>query len=495
MRHRRLICVLTAILLLSGAATAPAATAAKTETQYLALFIGGKKSGYGKHIRRVADGKVTTSETMVITMSRGGATMTVRQVERYVETTDGKPLAFKAVQDMGIMASTIDGVIDSNGKINVTVTTGQSVQKRTMDWPEGAMMSEALQILSRKKGLTEGTTYTASVFSASLLKAMDAEVRVGPTGNVNLLGRVVSLTEVTTVLKGPTGAVTSTSYVDKNLEVQKSVIPMLGMKMELVACSRQFALSENDVADFLDRFLLSPPEPLTGVASAEEITYTLEPTSQPAGKAKLQFPTTDNQTVRKGENGVFIVTVRPVRPAAGAIYPYKGQDKVAVSALKATQYIQCDDKKIKVLARQAVGDTKDAAQAVRRIEKFVRNYIKKKDLSIGYASAVEVAASRQGDCTEHAVLSAALCRAVGIPAQIVTGIAYVESFGGREGIFGPHAWNRVLVGEKWVGLDAAFGVYDAGHIALAFGDGNPDEFFGIISTLGYFRIAKVATQK
>lgn len=497
MRQRKLIHVLTAIFLSFSAAAATAATKTKTtkaETRYSALFMDGKKSGYGEHTRQVADGKVTTTETMVIMMNRGGSAMTIRQVEQYVETIDGKPLAFKAVQDMGIMASTTEGVIGPDGKIELTITAGQSVQKRTMAWPEGAMMSEATQILSRKKGLAEGTTYTVRIFSASLLKAMDAEIRVGPTKDVDLLGRVVSLTEVTTVMKGPTGVMTSISYVDKNTDVQKSVIPMLGMKIELIACSRQFAMSQNDVADFLDRFLLSPPGPLKDVSSARSITYTLERTSQPTGEAKLRFPTTDNQTVHSGGKGIFIVTVRPVRPEAGATYPYKGHDKVAISALKATRYVQSDDKKIKALARQAVGDTKDAAEAVRKIENFARNYIKKKDLSVGYASAVEVAASRQGDCTEHAVLSAALCRAVGIPAQIVTGVAYVESFGGRKGIFGPHAWNRAMVGGKWIGLDAALAGYDAGHITLGVGDGDPDEFFGILSTLGYFKIAKVKIQ-
>ena len=498
MRQWKLICALTAIFLSTGAAAAPPATtvpAPKAETQYFALFMGGKKSGYSKHTRRVVGGKVTNVETMVITISRGGTALTISQVERHVETTDGKPLAFKAVQDAGIMASTIDGVIDTDGKVSVTVTTGQSVQKRTITWPEGAMMNEALHLLQKKKGLAEGTTYTARVFSTSLLKAMDADVRVGATRDVDLLGRVVPLTEVTVTMKGPTGAITFVSYDDKNFRSQKSVIPMLGMKMELVACSRQFAMSENDVVDFLDRLLLSPPEPLTGVGSAKAITYTLEPTSQPAGKAKLRFPATDNQAVRNGDNGSVIITVRPVRPEAGATYPYKGKDKVALDALKATRYVQCDDEKIKSLASRAVGDTKDAAEAVRKIEKFVRNYITKKDFSVGYASAVEVAASRQGDCTEHAVLTAALCRAVGIPAQVVSGLAYIENFGGRKGIFGPHAWNRALVGGKWVGFDAALGGYDAGHITLAFGDGDTDDFFGIISTLGCFKIEKVAIQK
>jgi len=89
-----------------------------------------------------------------------------------------------------------------------------------------------------------------------------------------------------------------------------------------------------------------------------------------------------------------------------------------------------------------------------KIEKFVCEYISDKNLSVGYASAAEVAQSREGDCTEHAVLVAALCRAVGIPARVTVGLVYVDSFGGQENIFGPHAWAEVNINSKWYGLDA-----------------------------------------
>jgi hypothetical protein len=49
---------------------------------------------------------------------------------------------------------------------------------------------------------------------------------------------------------------------------------------------------------------------------------------------------------------------------------------------------------------------------------------------------------------------------------------------------------------KWVGLDAAFkgtgrGGYDAGHIAMAIGNGNPEDFFSLINIIGQFKIDEV----
>jgi transglutaminase-like putative cysteine protease len=152
--------------------------------------------------------------------------------------------------------------------------------------------------------------------------------------------------------------------------------------------------------------------------------------------------------------------------------------------------LQSDADEVVALARKAVAGAKDAAGAARQIQDFVGKYVNRKDLSVGYATALEVAKSRQGDCSEHAVLAAAMCRAAGLPAQVVVGVAYVENFGGHKDVFGPHAWFRVLIDGVWVDYDAALGSYDAGHIALFAGDGDPSDFFGVVNTLGNFRIAE-----
>jgi len=116
-------------------------------------------------------------------------------------------------------------------------------------------------------------------------------------------------------------------------------------------------------------------------------------------------------------------------------------------------------------------------------------------LSVAYASAAEVARSREGDCTEHAVLLAAMCRSVGLPARVVCGIVYVPSLGEKKDVFLPHAWVEAYVGKEWVCIDAALRGFDVGHIAFCHGDGNPESFFGIVNTLGNFKIASASVQK
>ncbi|MCX5635099.1 MAG: hypothetical protein NTW55_04575, partial [Planctomycetota bacterium] len=80
------------------------------------------------------------------------------------------------------------------------------------------------------------------------------------------------------------------------------------------------------------------------------------------------------------------------------------------------------------------------------------------------------------------------------------GIAYVKNFASMEDQFGGHAWVQAYIGDKWIGLDSAFksaglGGFDAGHIAIAYGNGDPADFFNLINTFGRFRIDKIVAME
>jgi hypothetical protein len=466
------------------------------EVEYFAVFMEGKKVGYAIQSRISADEKITTSEEVSITISRADVPITINMTETCFETTEGKPLGFEVAQDMSIMSMHVAGTVNEQGIVNVTSTSMGAEQKSTLEWPSGAVMAEGLRLLTLEKGLKAGSTYTAKIFSPGTLDALEAKIQIGPKQNVDLLGRVVALTEVTTTLNIPAaGEIVSVSYVDENLRTQKNVMPVAGLNIEMVACAKEFALGENDVLELVDKMFVRSPEPLRNLDSVKSIKYELVPTKE---TATLTIPSDDNQKVEQ-LNGKVIVTIEPVTAPAGVKFPYTGSDQSILEATKPTRFLQSDRKEIIKLADRAVGGTKDTAEAIKKIEAFVADYIENTSLSVGYASAAEVAASRQGDCSEFAVLTAAMCRAVGIPAQVVVGIAYVEDFASHQG-FGGHAWMQAYVGGKWIGLDAAFkstgrGGYDAGHIALAAGGGEPADFLNMASILGQFKIDKVTVNR
>ena len=463
------------------------------EEEYYAIFVDGKKIGHSVLNRSVTGEEVITTQNMNMSIVRGGVTLPIVMSEKYIETMKGEPLGFETVQDMSGMGMKVSGRIMPSGQVKVVIESMGTSQEMTIDYPVGALMLEGLGLLMKKKGLAEGTSYEVDVFSPSMLSAIKAKVRVGPLAEVDLLGRVVSLTEVKTTLETQMGSLEGVDYYDEEFNSLKSVVPVAGMKIELVACDKSFALSENDVVDFFEKTVLRSPVALKDIDSKKSATYHL----LPKGEKELKIISDDNQKVEKGEGGRVILMVEPVKAASGSEFPYKGDDAAAIEALKPSRYVQGDDERIVSLAKEAVGNSKDAREAVERIEKFVANYIDEKNFSVGYATAVEVAASKSGDCSEHAVLTAALCQAIGIPARVAVGVVYVDAFGGLSGgVFGGHAWTQAYVGGKWIGLDATGAPrgFGPGHITLSVGNGNPESFFGMLSSIGYFTIEKVVVE-
>jgi transglutaminase-like putative cysteine protease len=204
------------------------------------------------------------------------------------------------------------------------------------------------------------------------------------------------------------------------------------------------------------------------------------------GGAPLRFVTTDEQRIAATASG-FELRIAPLSAAAlnGAEPPPLPADS------QRNDWLQSDAPEIQALAREGAGDAQTPRERMQRLEDFVRRFIRTKNLSVGYASALEVAKKPEGDCTEHAVLLAALGRALDIPTRVVNGLAYTDHYAGLDHVFVPHAWAQAWIDGHWQSFDAALFGFDAGHIALSIGDGDPWRFYSGFDTLGRMRIDAV----
>jgi transglutaminase-like putative cysteine protease len=112
--------------------------------------------------------------------------------------------------------------------------------------------------------------------------------------------------------------------------------------------------------------------------------------------------------------------------------------------------LDCDDPAV----REALSElrARKAEPTAADVTAFVYEYISNKHMGRGFDIASVVAQRKEGDCTEHAVLTAALLRGVGIPSHVVTGIALFE-IEGKPAAFG-HAWVEYHDGQRWRLADA-----------------------------------------
>ncbi|MFO0842831.1 MAG: transglutaminase-like domain-containing protein [Gemmataceae bacterium] len=182
------------------------------------------------------------------------------------------------------------------------------------------------------------------------------------------------------------------------------------------------------------------------------------------GVGEFQVPASHRQVIAPGKEATAVELRRDFRVEKGS--PLTPKDRELYT--RTTPRLQCDQEAVKALAKKLVGDEKDALKAARKIESWVYKTLRK-SYSDNADTALEILDSKAGDCTEHSLLFVSLCRAAGLPAREVGGLAFTP---GDKPMFGWHAWAEVHDGHQWVSVDPTWNqVYvDGTHLKMSTGE-------------------------
>jgi hypothetical protein len=145
----------------------------------------------------------------------------------------------------------------------------------------------------------------------------------------------------------------------------------------------------------------------------------------------------------------------------------KATDVERKEALAATKAYPIGDPKVLALARQAIGDAQTDQEKVKRLCKFVHEFIKPE--IVNDPNIHDLLDHKSGDCKSYALLMTCLSRAAGLPARQVLGYAYMTLFGAPDSqSFGGHAWTEVVVEGYWLPVDAVLNSTELGasHIRV-----------------------------
>ena len=248
------------------------------------------------------------------------------------------------------------------------------------------------------------------------------------------------------------------SFLDPEGETLKVSSNMLGAAMEIFVVSKEEALKAIEGAELdLAVSTLVKVKPLIKGHESKRIVYRIAIADQDPLEV---IPSGDTQTLKKFDEESAELTVISIP------IPFPARiGKVAEEYFAASQYLQRDDELVQKHANRAAADATDPGEIAQRMETYVREKLNKKNFSTAMASAAEVARNLEGDCTEHAVLLAAMLRAKGIPSRVVVGLVYAD----RLFAFGGHMWTEANLNDKWIPLDATLGLNGIGaaHIKLA----------------------------
>lgn len=265
---------------------------------------------------------------------------------------------------------------------------------------------------------------------------------------------------------------------------QQRLLPgweLAGARFESHACLTD--CSEDSLRDYdlLAGLALDSPYRIPVSARRRTLRYVFESAD---GNAPLLPATGEQQVVRRDARS--IVTICADCGDEAAPTPQQLQHYRSPNA-----WVQSDHPLLRELARsvRAQGSIRGR---MHKLVRFVQQHMQGARYSLGYASALQAAQSRSGDCTEYALLLAGLARALGLPARVVGGLAYSSHFAGRGNVFSPHAWVQVWDGRRWVSFDAGIGDFESTHIALAVGDGSAEAYAGLLGRVRQLRLVAAA---
>jgi hypothetical protein len=435
--------------------------------EWSTVHMAGGKIGYSHlAITRTGD-LIHTMIEMKMRFGRVDQPVGISTLQTTTETLEGVPVSFTATLDASIMKTSTKGTI-KDGKVTLVQSQYGMDQTNIHDFPTGALMTWGMFRESLLRGFKPGTKYVSQIYAPDLRQdgAVTATTTIGDWESLDLNGRSVQGQRITLIMESPIGSLEMLTWLDKKTKTLKAQLPMPGMgNLDIITSDQATALADFVPPELFMSTAIDANRKIDGKA-ARRIKYRVAAKSPDTDLGTL--PNTGMQTARVADDGSIevVITRRPVKPSknqaakhsAGKDSEYLGRNLMMNTA----------DPQLIELAKRAAGSETEPFALADILRRFVTDYVTTKSLNIGFGTASEVCRSKEGDCSEHAVLLAALGRLNGIPSRVAVGVVYVPRLGSRSDVFGYHMWTQFLIDGEWIDLDAALRETDCSPTRIAF---------------------------
>ncbi|MDA0832474.1 MAG: transglutaminase-like domain-containing protein [Planctomycetota bacterium] len=453
------------------------------------VSLGGQRVGYGRvQVSMHETEGVTiyrTNNELHFTMKRFGQTIQMETSLQTEETADGDLLRY-AFETRNPPADSTRSEGEIVGKrLKVKSIVADREQTRTVPWEDDVKSPLYQDRLLSEQPMRPNEVRSYKTFLPELQKVATLKMSAHDYQSVKLYDgtqkRLLKVQIQNSVL--PTMVVKA--YLDEEGESLKSESDILGMALTTYTVPREVALeeiagSELDVA-------IGTLIPVTGLDKGHKAKRIVYRISADDVELSSYIPESLGQKVKvKSENELEVTVTR--LPPPKSFLSRNDEEKY----LKPSTFLQIDDSLVVDHARKGTASKSTQWDKAVGLEKYVHDNLKQKNFSTALASAAEVAKRMEGDCTEHAVLLAALLRVVQIPSRVVVGLVYAES----QQAFAGHMWTEAYFGDQWIPLDATIGRggIGAAHIKLAdaaLDDDSPSPvmtFLPLLNVLGKMKI-------
>lgn len=427
-------------------------------------YLGKSRIGHSRSYMRpvTVEGKsfVKCEYETRLAIKRFGQSLQVETRRETIDAPDGGLQSFDyEMKNPPADSTRTIGHIDRNrlvGEINV----GGTAHEFSMPWDPATKSPAYLDRLPVEHPFKPFQTVILKEFLPEQMQVSEVHLSAGRRESVTLLdGRRKTLLKVT-VLESILPQTPSQLYLDDRGNAIMSTAEMLGQTLTTYTVPAEEALKEvvgNELDIAVNTLVAS-----TAIPNAHRTQRVVYRVKMKGEDPTPFFPNYPYQKVIRTGLDECQITVRAVPVAAT-----NRNIRVDRQYLATSRYLQVNDSQVMLHVDRAARTIVEPAKIAVAMERYVNQQIQQKDFSTALASAAEVARSLQGDCTEHAVLLAAMLRGRNIPSRIAVGLVYIEPLAA----FGGHMWTEALLGDRWVPLDATLALGQGGtgaaHIKLA----------------------------
>jgi Transglutaminase-like superfamily len=453
-------------LLASGALSG---VTARAEESWDAIYLGGHKIGWvhtfvekvkhnGKQYYRV---RIDCEQQL----KRDRDVTVVKLQYGTIEAPDGQVLRLATLTATGEQKLSGHGDV-IQGKMKFILEGSGNSQEMEIPWGPDVRGPYAAEQSMARHPMKENETRALKMFMPTLNKICDIELQAKGIEKTIMgdgsMRELLRIDQTTKVDGKPSPEFDLKVWVDAHGQVLKQHQDLLGGYIQY-RTTKKAALAPVDPRaqfDLIAGTVIKVSARMTNPDKTQYVKYRVA--LEDADPAAI-IPNDARQTVTpQGDKRSAILEVKSLGPLDGPTDP----GEVDPSYLRANALVTSEDAEVRRLARQAVGNAVDPWEKVTKITQWVHKSITNKNFNVGFAAASEVARNLEGDCTEHAVLAAAMCRACDIPARVVIGLIYEPL---RLKGFGYHMWCEVYVNHRWVAVDPSWkqANVDAVHIKIS----------------------------
>lgn len=463
--------ILAMLALVLAGGCSPQAPAVPDSETWDAIFIQGSQLGFihtvTRNVERDGRSLLEIEARQQINVRRFGDQASPGVVLKSLETPQGGLVSFESQQQIGPTAQSAKGEVRDGQLVIETTTVGRTETTR-IPWKDeyGGFfaMENALIRQPMKAGEQRKAQSLAPVFNQLVTFEFTARSEE-PVKLLDETQELLHIDVVTTFSNGNT--IRSVVWTNAKGEVLKNRTDAFGQETYRTTRQRAEEGAASGSADLGLSTMVQLDGPLAKAHQTRRVRYELTLSGEvglPENDPAKVFPTGPLQQVKPTGPNTAEMTVTSLRPAetkpqGASQFPPSDADK------QPNNLIQSDNPLVVEMAHQAAGTETDPLRIALTLERFVRANVRVKNFTQALATAADVAKTREGDCTEHAVLLAALARANNIPARIAIGLVYVDHLQG----FGYHMWTELYVNDTWVPFDGTLGQggIGAAHLKLA----------------------------